>query len=608
MKQRYSLNILKVFIFILFLSAGVSVTGLTSDVAAAKSSKQSVVLNYDGEAHTYKGVQGHIIFNHKEITLSTMPIVKIDGVLYVPAQELLQTVFGYSWKYNEENGFYSAYDEDMLTEVTFKAEEYTLFLTVKGEQSTIDISNPIRMIGMGDAPAVVCVPLKKLVTILNMNYSWDSKKQICTIQRLHCFDLEGTVTEEDPNANHILHTTADYQINDNMASFDMHFYGDLQASFDGVSINRNAETITAVLPNTVFLPSIRLYDRFGEIIDRMVISEADGNVTITFYCAQTSEFAYTTTDNDLYIRIIWDYSNTEGISNDNTLTFMRPSNDYLVDNITLEDLYDAVYHKKVFKIILKGDHEEFLNNNPIVINDDSVKKIDISVTSSNNTVIKVKTKSLRACKVYRDTEKFIIKIGAPHKLYKNVLVLDAGHGDHDNGTTNYGTKEKDMNLRMIYTLMKKHFNSPCGDVKVYWTRRDDSFVTLDSRAAFAKKIHADAFISLHMNAASNKSAAGTEVYYSTSNNGVTSSGLRSSIMAEMMLDELVWNMDTEERGVKTANFVVIYKNTVPAILIELGFLSNKKDHEKITSTKYQKIASKTIADVIKNIFTEYPSR
>jgi N-acetylmuramoyl-L-alanine amidase len=276
--------------------------------------------------------------------------------------------------------------------------------------------------------------------------------------------------------------------------------------------------------------------------------------------------------------------------------------------VSVEDLYDAVYKKKVFKIIIKGDHEEFYDKNPITIDDDSVKKLSISLSSSGNTVIKVTTKSLRTCKIESVEGDFIATVGEPHKLYKNVLVLDAGHGEFDRGAYHFGTKEKDLNLKMIYTRMKKHFNKPDDDIKVYWTRRNDRFVTLDDRAAFAKKVHADAFISLHMNSAENGSAKGTEVYYSIQNNKVTDSGLRSSIMAEMMCEELIWNMNTEDRGVKTANFVVVYKNTVPSILIELGFLSNKSDYKKLKSKKYQEIASKTIAGVIRDFFEEYPSR
>ncbi|MBQ7200889.1 MAG: N-acetylmuramoyl-L-alanine amidase, partial [Eubacterium sp.] len=539
---------------------------------------------------------------------STMPIVNIDGALYAPAEELLRTVLGYSFTYDEGSLLYTAYDEDIKIGLTFKAGEYAFTLNKNDTSTEISLSNPIRMIGMADNPAIACIPVKKLITTLEMTYSWDKSSQKCTIQRIHSFDQTGVIEQEDPGINHITHTSADYQINDNMASFDFHFNGDLQSSFDSTSVNRDGQIITVTMPNTVFLPEIRLYDRFGEIIDRMVISEADGSVSIVFYCSDVAEFAYTTTDNDLYLRVMMDYSSSTGISSGHTLTIKRPSEDCLIDSVSVEDLYDAVYKKKVFKIIIKGDYEEFYDKNPITIDDDSVKKLSISLSSSGNTVIKVTTKSLRTCKVERVEGDFIATVGEPHKLFKNVLVLDAGHGEFDRGAYHFGTKEKDLNLKMIYTRMKKHFNKPDDDIKVYWTRRNDRFVTLDDRAAFAKKVHADAFISLHMNSAENGSAKGTEVYYSTQNNKVTDSGLRSSIMAEMMCEDLVWNMDTEDRGVKTANFVVVYKNTVPSILIELGFLSNKSDYKKLKSKKYQEIASKTIAGVIRDFFEEYPSR
>ncbi len=600
---------------IIILFAFLTLSGLffINDQSVSATKKQSkkndaIVLNYDGETHSYTGVQGSIVFNHRDITLSSMPIVNIDGALYAPAEELLRTVLGYSFTYDEGSLLYTAYDEDIKIGLTFRAGEYAFTVNKHDTSTEISLSNPIRMVGIGENPAIVCIPVKKLITTLEMTYSWDKSSQKCTIQRIHSFDQAGVIEQEDPGINHIIHTSADYQINDNMASFDFHFNGDLQSSFDSTSVNRDGQIITVTMPNTVFLPEIRLYDRFGEIIDRMVISEADGSVTIVFYCSDVAEFAYTTTDNDLYLRVMMDYSSSTGTSSGHTLTIKRPSEDCLIDSVSVEDLYDAVYKKKVFKIIIKGDHEEFYAENPITIDDDSVKKLSISLSSSGNTVIKVTTKSLRTCKVERVEGDFIATVGEPHKLFKNVLVLDAGHGDFDRGAYHFGTKEKDLNLKMIYTRMKKHFNKPDDDIKVYWTRRNDRFVTLDDRAAFAKKVHADAFISLHMNSAENGSAKGTEVYYSTQNNKVTDSGLRSSIMAEMMCEDLVWNMDTDDRGVKTANFVVVYKNSVPSILIELGFLSNKSDYKKLKSKKYQEIASKTIAGVIRDFFEEYPSR
>ena len=604
------INIKRILYIALFILAGILFLGENSFSAAKVQSKKAdpIVLNYDGEAHTYTGVQGNIVFNHRNISLSTVPVVNIDGALYAPANELLGTIMGFSISYDEESGFYTAYDEDIVIGLTFKAGEYGFFINKNDISTEISLSNPIRMVGVGDEPAVICIPINKLVKSLEMTCSWDKTDQKYTIQRIHCFDRVGVDDQGTSDVNHITRALSDYSIADNMASFDFHFYGDLQSSFDGISINRDGQIITVTIPNTVFLPEIRLYDRFGEIIDRMVISESEGNVTIVYYCNEISEFAYTTSGNELFLRVMKDYSSSTDVSSGHTLTIKRPAGDCLIDSVTVEDLYDAVYKKKAFKIIIKGDHKDFYQDNPIVIDDDSVKKVKISLSSSGNTVIKVTTKTLKTCKIERVEGDFIATVGEPYKLFKNVLVLDAGHGEFDRGAYHFGTREKDLNLKIIYNRMKKHFNKPNDDIKVYWTRRNDRFVTLDDRAAFAKKIHADAFISLHMNSATTSTAKGTEVYYSTKNNKVTSSGLRSSIMARMMCEELIWNMNTQDRGVKTANFVVVYKNTVPSILIELGFLSNKSDHKKLTSPKYQEKASKTIASVIRDFFTEYPSR
>ena len=68
-----------------------------------------------------------------------------------------------------------------------------------------------------------------------------------------------------------------------------------------------------------------------------------------------------------------------------------------------------------------------------------------------------------------------------------------------------------------------------------------------------------------------------------------------------MKDKLISDLGTINRGVRTAGFYVIKNNTVPAILVELGFLSGDKDHKKLTDSDFQKKATKSISSVIKSI-------
>ncbi len=571
-----------------------------------KHKEPAVTLTYDGETVKYNGVKGRLFYNHKTVELSTMPIVKADGILYAPAQELLETVFGYTWSYDEATFTYSAQDNDASILVSFKLNDYSFTVIKNGEEIPVKLNNQIMLIGYNGAEPVLCIPVKKLIEALGYTYSWDSAQELMNVQKYDFFTWTGETVPPDGTTNHINSAVGKYEIYDNMAVLDFHFYGDLQDSFDKVTVNRQDSIITVKLTQSTFLPATKAYDRFGEIVDRLEVSESDGTVNLIFTCATTTEFTYTQANNDLHLRLYWDYSTETGKTTNYSLTLKRPDG-YFIDMVSNEDCYDSVKYTKAFKIIIKGDHVDYYHENPVIINSNAVKKLNIYLSDGGNTVIKVTTKSLQGYRIERQGDYFVVLMNKPKKIYKNIIVLDAGHGDHDNGASHYGYFEKNLNLKMIYTLMKPYFNQNDPEVKVYWTRKNDKFVTLDDRSKFAAKVGADAFVSLHMNSAYNVKANGTEVYYSTDNNKTGFGGIRSSDMAEMMYDELIYELDMEERGVKTAGFYVIKRNSVPAILIELGFLSGNRDHLKITKPEFQKKATETMANVIKEYFTEYPT-
>jgi len=116
------------------------------------------------------------------------------------------------------------------------------------------------------------------------------------------------------------------------------------------------------------------------------------------------------------------------------------------------------------------------------------------------------------------------------------------------------------------------------------------------------------FVSLHMNSWTKSSVNGTEVYYSASNNGASFSGITSKTMANAFLTKLVATMKTINRGVSAERYTVVHKNTVPAVLIELGFISGNSDFAKISNSTYQSKASKAIYDTIISLFKKYPTK
>lgn len=117
----------------------------------------------------------------------------------------------------------------------------------------------------------------------------------------------------------------------------------------------------------------------------------------------------------------------------------------------------------------------------------------MTAKSGNNTVITITTTSLVGYKIYEKGNTLSVLMGQPNKIFKNVLVLDAGHGGHDPGAQNNGTNEKDLTHKIIYTLMKDKFAGNAPDTKVYWTRTNDSYVTPCQSGSFAKSVRADAF-------------------------------------------------------------------------------------------------------------------
>ena len=565
-------------------------------------------LDYDGNTTLYNGIRGEAFYNHKKISLESMSFIKLDSTIYASAVDVFKQLFGYEVTFNTETGEFLATNSDIATSVSFITGESSFVYKKNSTVKTITLKNPTKLITKNDVTVMPCIPVKEFLDQLDCTNSWSSTERLYYIQNENFFNWSVTAPAANKKQNHIYKATGKYNmIDDYLGSIKLTFYGDLQTAIDKSTISRDKNIIKITMPSSVYMPAENYFDKFGEIVEKMEIATVNDSVVVTLTCFETTEFTYTTSDKKLCINLIWDYSSLTGKISNYSMTIKRPEGVFM-NSVSNIDCYDAVSYKKVFKIIIKGDYTDFYKHHPVVINNNNIKQVKISKSDAGNTVITVYTKSLQGYKIYKKDKYFVVSIGKPSKIYKNIVVLDAGHGGYDFGAVHNKVNEKDLNFKMIYTLMKSKFKSNDGDTKVYWTRRSDTFITLDTRAKFAKKVGADMFISLHMNSALNTKANGTEVYYSVSNNKKAKSGLRSSILARKMKDKLISDLGTINRGVRTAGFYVIKNNTVPAILVELGFLSGDKDHKKLTDSDFQKKATKSISSVIKSVIKKYPSK
>lgn len=170
---------------------------------------------------------------------------------------------------------------------------------------------------------------------------------------------------------------------------------------------------------------------------------------------------------------------------------------------------------------------------------------------------------------------------------EQLIIIDAGHGGEDMGTSSKTTpkyQEKSLNLTTSQ-LLKDYLQKMGYSVKL--TRSDDTFIPLATRAVIANYYNPKLFVSVHYNAAHTEKPEGVEVYYFQSDDDKARS-YQSKVLAERVLEKVILKTGAKSRGIKHGNLAVIRETTMPAILIEGGFMTNKAEMEKIKDPAYIK--------------------
>ncbi|MDR1638892.1 MAG: N-acetylmuramoyl-L-alanine amidase [Clostridiales bacterium] len=253
-------------------------------------------------------------------------------------------------------------------------------------------------------------------------------------------------------------------------------------------------------------------------------------------------------------------------------------------------------------LTLPGDFSDWLGYGEMMINDGFLKNISIGKNGSGQTQLSMHEERILAFSVYDDTAYLYVKIQLPQDAYERIVVIDPGHGGSDPGARANGLVEKEMNLdvtkRLIEILEKD------GRVKAYATRTVDQAVDLYDRPAWASKL-GDLFVSIHMNAMSNNTVAkGTEVFWYPHPND-EKLGFSSRPMADIFQSTLLSELGTVDRKVQSKRFVVIRYTTIPAVLCEIGFLTNKEEAGRIATPEYRQRTAEALSRAIYKTFTAY---
>lgn len=193
----------------------------------------------------------------------------------------------------------------------------------------------------------------------------------------------------------------------------------------------------------------------------------------------------------------------------------------------------------------------------------------------------------------------------PHEVYDKVVVIDAGHGGNAPGATKQGINEKDIDLAIV--LKVKELFDEAGDesVGVYYTRTDDSNPSLEQRVDMANKAGADLFISVHNNSTKSgrmSSINGTAVMYDEEKASEENGSMQ---LAQICLEEMTAALGSTSKGIVKGHEIYIIRTAeMPVALIEVGFMTNQDELNRLNDEAYQKEAAQAIYNAIYRAFQE----
>ncbi len=302
-------------------------------------------------------------------------------------------------------------------------------------------------------------------------------------------------------------------------------------------------------------------------------------------------------------------------------------NDIILKDLCISYGFDCTMDSVTQVIKLKRKHFEIrglIGSNIVIVKDKDIRLSKPIRISSAIVYVPFDFET----KVIRPLSK---KSGFSSKSFRKIVV-DAGHGGKDSGAIgSTGSYEKDIVFdianRLSDALRKR-------GVEVFQTRKSDKFLSLDERVDVVRGENVDLFISIHANSSESASPYGLEVYSSRCLSQIDIDEIcctkkhkkmflkyqmdQSNVFAQKTLLDMLYgykqessfdiashlskntsqNIETRNRGAKSANFYVLKHTIVPAVLVEVGFLSNRKEEQKLKNSSYRQKIAESLANAL----------
>ena len=618
-------------------------TLFTNNIGVCAANKYvNMTLTYDYTQHKYSAEEVFVAINGNKLTGLKMPPIVLNNFTLVPAREVFEAMGAtVEWKKDLEQ-VYVKYNDKLVVIPIGSTKAY-----VNGQATTMQTAAKI-------INNKTMIPLRFVATSLGMQVSWDTKTRVADIDtgNISSGDVveateettttvapvitttteqtttTETTTEETTTVASTTETTTEQttaaEVNNisaitfskgnsykDIITIEGDYNPDVSKAFSSdnktltLSIN-NAKLVAdkGNIDEGAYISSGYYYQNNGNVVtvslnlkdsnmavDIRQLGNNKTTVTVTYASSNSTDSNNSSSSNSNS-----SLSGNCGYDAENARFYFKNNGSINIKNIIESDNYNDLN----YKLTLNGDYTSIFSNTTYPVNSSYINNIVVNSTATS-TVITFSEKKIMTVLMSEADGYIYIKPVLPKERYSKIIVLDAGHGGSDPGASGNGLIEKNLTLSML-NKARALFDSD-GTIKCYATRTTDTYPSFNDRTDLGNDV-GDAFISIHINAAANTSAAGTETYSLYANdqgNGLTSYGLASEI-----LKNLLSQLGTKDRKVKSENWIVLRQSKIPASLIEIGFITNSGDAAIMVSDAGQQKVAQAIFDSVKNLFNQYP--
>jgi len=263
-----------------------------------------------------------------------------------------------------------------------------------------------------------------------------------------------------------------------------------------------------------------------------------------------------------------------------------------------------LYHQHQYILMFTVDASGHFAAGNFTVGDSLLNSINIA-HGQHGSQITFNGRQILALDITQNDAYYLVQVMCPRQKYPRIVVIDPGHGGYRPGAVYDDVRAADLNLAVTRKLLQ--LIEADGFIRAYTTRNADVHVPLADRASLGNAI-GDLMITIHHNAAYSLSANGTEAFYITDTHDLSRS-LTNQDFAEMVLRNIVARTGRNSRGIRSESFIVLRYTTIPSTLVELGFMSNPQEFERLTNPDYQWLAAMGLYEALLEAFAVYtPAR